>query len=848
MNTAPEQSSFWNEQAAIWLQRLGSSREGLSAAEALRRRSGITGKQSALLKDAKLFVRQLSNPLMLLLLGAVVLSNLLGDSPDSLIILLIVGSSALLSFIQERNAGKVVARLQEMLAVQCTVVREGVSQEVPLKQVVPGDVLQLKAGDMIPGDCIILEANELHANESSLTGESYPVRKEPGVIPASTVLSKRTNCLWEGTSIVSGHATALVVYTDKQTVFGQIATAANRSGETSFEKGIRDFGMMLMKITLVLAVAILIMNLLTGKSVFDAALFALALAVGMAPELLPAITTIAMSAGAKRLLQKKVLVRRLNAIQNLGEVSLLCTDKTGTITEGAIQVTGCVDVTGAESNYVKQLAWWNATLETGYVNPIDKAVEQLQPADVAPVKCLGEVPYDFIRKRLTIGVAKNSGNLLICKGAFNTVIEICEQVRLNDGSIADIAAYREQLLSQCAHYGDSGMRVIAICYKTFADVPVTVALESRMIFAGFILLKDPVKAEMQDTLHRLKQLHVDLKIITGDNRNIARSAAIQLGIKEPVVMTGETLLQTSPEALVHLARKVHIFAEVEPQQKERIILALKQHHTVAYMGDGINDVAAIHAADAGISVNNAVDVAREAADFVLLEKNLMVIAEGIQEGRKTFANTLKYIFINTGSTFGNMISVAAASVFLPFLPMLPKQILMTNFLTDFPFLSVSTDRVDREQHERPGKWNLRMVRRYMVVFGLHSTLFDLLTFFTLTKLLQASAGTFQTGWFVESVLTELFILFIIRTRRAFYKSRPGQLLLILSSIALLLTISLPYLPVASAFGLMPLPPVILALMTGLALTYMLTAELLKHWFFKNYRKRFLKISLNSRST
>lgn len=772
---------------------------------------------------------------MLLLIGAVILSAFLGDTSDVFIILFIVLSTGLLSFFQERSAGKVVEKLQSMISLKCTVVREGKNQQIDSDKIAVGDVLLFKAGDMIPADCLIIESNELHANESSLTGESYPVRKEAGPIDEQTELTKRSNCLWEGSNIVSGNAKALVIQTGNDTIFGSIAQSATTIVETSFERGIKTFGYFLMKITLVLSIFILIVNLLNDKNVIESALFALALAVGMAPELLPAITTIAMSAGAKRMLEKKVIVKKLAAIQNLGEVSLLCTDKTGTITEGVIEVCRMVNPFDEEDTFVKDLAYWNAFFETGYANPIDEALKQLQPQSIKQPEKLGEVPYDFIRKRLSIGIKKADESILISKGAFKEILSICNKIRITDSTNKDIDQYLPELEHRFEQFGAKGLRVIAICYKNCNGSIISKDTEKEMIFAGFILLQDPIKQGIIETIEELKKLQIKLKIITGDNRNVAKSIALNIGIENPVIMTGEELIKTSPEALVQLAKKVHIFAEVEPQQKERIIQSLRKNFTVAYMGDGINDVSAINAADIGISVENAVDVAKEAADFVLMEKKLSVLIDGIKEGRKTFANTLKYIFINTGSTFGNMFSMAAASLVLPFLPMLPKQILLMNFITDFPYLTVASDNVDEEQLKKPGKWNLKLIRNYMLIFGLHSSIFDITTFLILFYVLKVKESAFQTGWFIESILTELFILFIIRTHKNFFKSKPGKYLFILSSIGLVITVLFPYLSFANEIGLVPMPLSNFLIIMGIVVTYIITADFLKVWFFKKFR-------------
>ncbi len=835
-----QENNFWQFDSNYWFQKLGSSDKGLSkitAAKMLSESKVSKKNKPIFIKDLALFIGQFKSPLMLLLIGAVLLSGFLGDTSDVFIILFIVLFTGLLSFFQERNASRIVEKLQSMIALKSNVLRDGQVQEIISSEIVTGDILLLKAGDMLPADCLIIEANELHANEASLTGESYPTAKQSGILDANIELAKRTNCLWEGTNIVSGTAKAIVINTGINTIFGNIAQSASTTVETTFEKGIKDFGFFLMKITLVLSVFILVVNLLNHKSIIESALFALALAVGMAPELLPAITTIAMSAGAKRMLEKKVIVKKLASIQNLGEINLLCTDKTGTITEGAIKVSGTVDGLGIENEFVKELAYWNAFFETGYANPIDEALKMLTLESKIKAVKFGEIPYDFIRKRISIAVTVDADKFLITKGAYTQIISICTQVRLSDGSVENIENHKVEIDKKYEQFGIDGLRSIGICYKNTVANSITKEDETEMIFAGFILLEDPVKAGIIETIEELRKLQVNLKIISGDNKNVAKSIALKIGIENPVVMTGQELLAVSPEALKQLVRKTHIFAEVEPQQKEHIIQALRKTYTVAYLGDGINDVSAISAADVGISVENAVDVAREAADFVLMEKDLMVIIDGIKEGRKTFANTLKYIFINTGSTFGNMFSVAIASLILPFLPMLPKQILLTNFITDFPYLTIASDNVDPEELNKPGKWNLKIIRNYMIIFGIHSSIFDVITFLVLLYVLKVKESAFQTAWFVESILTELFILFIIRTHKNFFKSQPGKYLFILSILGLILTISLPYMPFADQIGLSPLPFLNLGIMLGIVAAYIITADMLKVWFFKNYKTR-----------
>ena len=748
------------------------------------------------------------------------------------IILFILIATGVLSFWQERNAGRAVEKLQSMIQLKSNVMRDGKPMEVASNEVVSGDLLVFKSGDIIPADCYLIEVNELFVNEASLTGESYPVRKTLDAVDEAAPLAKRKNSLWQGSNVVSGTAKAIVVHTGEETIFGSITQSISNVTETTFEKGIKQFGFFLMKITIVFSVAILSLNLIFHRPLFDSILFALALAIGMAPELLPAIMTIAMSAGAKRMLEKKVIVKKLSSIQNLGEINLLCTDKTGTITEGMITIAGMKDISGAENPFIKKIAFLNATFETGFSNPIDDAIKQMKE-DITGYTKLGEIPYDFIRKRLSIAVNNGKESMLISKGAVKNVLQICNRVLAKDGTISDLGNQQDNFNKQFADYSNEGFRVIGICYKPITQSTIVTDDEKEMIFAGFILMEDPLKAGITEAIANLGVLGVKIKIITGDNRFVAAHIGKKVGMSSENILTGPEIEKMRPEALVIKAAATDIFAEIEPNQKEMIIHALqKAGFATAYMGDGINDVAAINAADAGISISNAVDVAREAADFVLLEKDLSVLVAGIREGRKTFTNTLKYILINTGATFGNMFSVAIASLTLPFLPMLPKQILLTNFLTDFPYMAVSSDNVDEEQLEKPGKWNIKQIRSFMVVFGIHSSLFDVATFVLLYKILTVDEQHFQTGWFVESILTELFILFIIRTRKPFIKSLPGKNLIWLSLLSLILTTVLVYVPISKSLGLVALPLTIFAGITSILLVYVITADMLKRFFFR----------------
>ena len=831
---------FWSYSQEKIFSDLKTGNTGITSSVAQQRLAESQPKKkikSLFLRDVILFFNQFKSPLVLLLVVADILSAFLGETSDVFIILSILLATGTLSFWQERNAGRAVEKLQSLIQLTCTVIRDGTTKEIPSHEVVYGDLLTFKSGDIIPADCYLIDVNELNVNEASLTGESYPARKKLDVSDEAAALAKRKNCLWQGSNVVSGTAKAIVVNTGENTIFGSIAKSISTSTETAFEKGIRSFGYFLMQITVALAGLILILNLvfhqpITHAVLFNSVLFALALAIGMAPELLPAIMTIAMSAGAKRMLEKKVIVKKLSSIQNLGEINLLCTDKTGTISEGIIKIAGTPDAKGTESLFVKKLAYLNANFETGFSNPIDDAIKELKE-DVSGYTKIGEIPYDFIRKRLSVAVNDGKESMLISKGSVKNILEVCTLVRLDNGETINIQEQVAALQQKFVDYSNEGYRVIAVCYKPITQTTIAREDEHDMIFAGFMLMEDPLKQGIEDAIKEINLLGIAIKIITGDNRFVAAHVGKKLGINSDQILTGPEIEKMRPEALVAKVSNIEIFAEIEPQQKEMIIKALQSAgFTLAYMGDGINDVAAINAADAGISINNAVDVAREAADFVLLEKDLSVLAAGIREGRRTFTNTLKYILINTGATFGNMFSVAIASLMLPFLPMLPIQILLTNFLTDIPYMAVSSDNVDEEQLEKPGKWNLKQIRNFMIVFGFHSSIFDVITFITLYNILKVNVGMFQTGWFLESILTELFILFIIRTRKSVLKSIPGKNLILLSIFSFIATFVLMYVPFAASLGLFALGLKTLAAISLIILLYVVTADILKRIFFK----------------
>jgi Mg2+-importing ATPase len=743
--------------------------------------------------------------------------------------------SGLLGFWQERGAVHAVAKLLALVQIRAAVRRDGQVKEVPVEEIVPGDVALLKAGDVIPGDCSLLESKDLFVNEAALTGETFPVEKEAGVLAPDLPLSQRTSVLFMGTHVVSGTATALVVLTGRATEFGQVsAQLALKAPETEFERGVRRFGYFLMEVTLLLVIAIFAINVFLKRPVLESFLFSLALAVGLTPQLLPAIISINLALGAKRMAAGQVIVKRLAAIENFGSMNVLCADKTGTLTAGVVQLHSAQGLEGRESEKVLFYAYLNAFFETGFANPIDQAIRKHCCPDISGYRKLDEVPYDFLRKRLSILVAKGGEHLMIAKGALTNVLAACSQAENGQGQVVELAGVREEIMERFAGFSAQGLRTLGIAYRHLGtETAITKDQETGMTFLGFLLVYDPPKEGIIDTIRQMKRLGVSLKIITGDNALVAASVGRQVGFAHPDVLTGPEIARLSDEALLRKAQETRVFAEVEPNQKERLIRTLRQGgHVVGFMGDGINDVSALHAADVSISVDSAVDVAKEAADIVLLEKDLGVLIQGIHAGRTTFANTLKYVFMATSANFGNMFSMAGASLFLSFLPLLPKQILLTNLLTDLPEMTIATDSVDRELVEKPRRWDIKFIRKFMITFGVISSVFDYLTFGALLWILQATEAQFRTGWFQESVISAAIIVLVIRSRRPFFQSLPGKYLLTATLLVVAATIIFPYTPLAVFFNFQPLSLEFLALIGLIILLYIGSAEVAKRFFYR----------------
>ncbi len=836
--SSAEEEAFWSRTPNEAMEQLGVTMSGLASSEIENRQKKYgknSLKKSSDISAILLFLMQFKSPLTILLIAAAILSVFLGDHTNANIIFAIVFISSALGFWQEKGASEAVAELLKMVQIRCLALRDGNEKEIPVDAVVPGDIVRLAAGDIVPGDGLIIKTQGLFIDEAAFTGESFPVEKNVGISSFDTPLAKRCNVVYMGSHVISGSALILIAATGKNTEFGKISSRlAIKAPETDFERGIRRFGFMLMEVTLLFTAIIFALNVYLHKPVLDSFMFSLALAIGFTPQLLPAIITINLSKGAREMAKKKVIVKRLAAIENFGGMNVLCSDKTGTVTLGKANVKDAIDALGNSSGKVYYYAWLNASLQRGFHNPMDTAICEGYAGEKTKCEAFAEIPYDFIRKRLSVCVAIDGQPMTITKGAVNTMLEICTMIELSDGSVEPIENHRAEIMQQCQTLGNQGLRALGVAYKHISMGNFTITDENNMTFIGFIVVFDPLKHDAMQAVNDLNELGVSIKIITGDNELVARNLMKQLGNENPAVVTGSQMLQLSDRAFFHQAQQAHIFAEVDPNQKERIILTLKKNgNVVGFMGDGINDAAALHAADVGISVDSAVDVAKEAADIVLLTSDLDVLKNGIIEGRKTFANTLKYIFMATSANFGNMFSMAGASLFLSFLPLLPKQILFTNLLTDFPEITIASDRVDAVSISKPIRWDLKFIKRFMIIFGALSSVFDYCTFGLLLHVMNADEKLFQTGWFVESVVSAALIVLVVRTRLPFFRSLPGKYLATATIVVVVFTLAIPFFPLRSLFEFIQLPAIYFMWITLIVAAYIISAEIIKKWFYKS---------------
>ncbi|RFO96929.1 magnesium-translocating P-type ATPase [Rhodoferax lacus] len=800
------------------------------------------------------FLAYFRNPLVLILLAASALSALTGDRSGALIIGVIVVMSVTLDFVQAHRAGAAADKLALQVAVMASALRDGVPMEVPVFDLVPGDVVLLSAGSLVPADSTLLEAHDFFVNQAQLTGEPFPIEKKAATAKPQP---KAQDATWDldasdriflGSSVVSGSATALIGRTGSATAIGQIAVDLNRTAPpTAFEQGTRQFGMLIMRLTLLMVLFTLLVNVALHRPLLESFLFAVALAVGLTPELLPMVVSVTLTKGALRMAALQVIVKRPSAIQDMGAMDVLCTDKTGTLTEARIKLEKHTDAMGQPSERVLQLAYLNSFFESGLKSPLDDAILQHTEQDVTGWTKVDEVPFDFERRRVSVLLQLAAGHgqtqpqvqpqrQLIVKGAPEDILKLCTHYESTDGRELPLdSAARAQIDAVFNQLGEEGFRVLGVAWRaTAADLQhAVVSDESALVFAGFAAFLDPPKASAGLALQAMAASGVAVKIVTGDNERVTRHVCEQLGVPIVGLLTGTEIATMNDDALRARVESVNLFCRVNPSQKNRIILALKARgHVVGYLGDGINDAPSLHTADVGISVKDAVDVAQQAAAMILLEHDLMVLHAGILEGRRTFGNVMKYIMMATSSNFGNMFSMAAATVFLPFLPMLPLQILLNNLMYDVSEIALPLDDVDSEDLAAPKRWSMAFIRNFMLTIGPISSLFDFLTFYLLIRLIDADEALFHTGWFVESIATQVLVIFVIRTRRNPLRSHPNRWLVLTSLGVVVAAMALPFTPLAPLLGFVPLPPAYFGLLTVLLVLYLLMVEGAKQWFYR----------------
>ena len=819
---------------ALILEQFHTSEQGLTNQEAKERLAAIGPNELAVVRRTaglQQLLAFLANPLVVILLLASIFAALLGEAINAMIIATMVLLSVALNFFQTYRSQRAVEQLRKGVALTSLALRDGSWVELPRRELVPGDVIRLAAGDLVPADARLLQAVSLHVQQASLTGESMPVEKEARDLTSATKnLANARNMVYLGTSVVSGTATAVITLTGRATAFGDVAARlATRPPETEFERGLKTFGFLIMRTVFFLVLFVFLVNIAFRHNPFDSLLFAVALAVGLTPEFLPMITTVTLARGASHMAKRKVIVKNLAAIQNVGSMDILCSDKTGTLTSGNMVLDQHLDPFGNPSERVLLLAYLNSYHETGIKSPLDTAILQHDPLDIQAYRKLAEIPFDFERRRLSVVVECDGQPLLITKGAPESVLEVCSSYEV-DGkrSVFDAEA---RARCEATHRGLSaqGYRVLAVAYRSVPDREnYGIDNEKDVVLTGFVTFFDPPLEDATIMLQALHTAGVEVKILTGDNELVTQHVCSQVGLSPERIVLGDELDTMSDVALTHVAEQANVFARVSPAQKNRILLALKRRsHVVGFLGDGINDAPSLHAADVGISVATAVDVAKDAAEIILLERSLQALHDGILEGRKAFGNVMKYVLMGTSSNFGNMFSMAGASLFLPFLPMLPTQILLNNFLYDLSQVTIPTDHVDASFMLKPRQWDIRLIRDFMLYIGPISSIYDFLTFFIMLRVFHASEALFHTGWFVESLATQTLVLFIIRTAGNPFHSRPSLPLTITALLAVGVGLLLPFTPLGNTVGFTPLPGLYFLFLMGMTVTYLLLVELVK---------------------
>ena len=826
-------------------EQLASSEQGLMAEEASKRLDKYGPNDTTGLKHTPpvvQFLRLFLNPLVAILLVASVVSALLGDRINASIIIVIVLLSNILNFVQTYRSQSAVEKLRSDVAPTASVLRSGKWLERPRRELVPGDIIRLTAGDLVPADARLVQATDLHVQQAALTGESLPVDKgADDVSDATESFADAHNSVFLGTSVVSGLGIALVTATGRKTAFGDIAVRlASRAPVTEFERGIKSFGLLIMETVFFLVIFIVLVGVVGHHQPFETVLFAISLAVGLTPEFLPMITTVTLGQGALRMSRKKVIVKHLESIQNFGSIDILCSDKTGTLTSGETKLEAYLDLSDKESERVLLFGYLNSSNQTGIKSPLDEAVLRHGPVDSSGYTKIDEIPFDFERRCLSVVVRHENDYILITKGAPESVLALCTEYEGADGERKPLdgvsGEVRAKYVNMYRDLSSQGYRVLAVAYRFLPQKEkYRKTDEQSLVLLGFLNFADPPKADVAQVLQALKSDGVQVKILTGDNELVTRHVCQQVGIESDRIVLGSEIERMTDPALAQVVGEVNVFARVSPAQKNRIILALKSRkHVVGYMGDGINDAPSLHAADVGITVSTGVDVAKDAADIILLEQSLQVLHDGILEGRRAFGNVIKYLLMGTSSNFGNMFSMAGAYVFLPFLPMLPSQILLNNFLYDLSQVTIPTDNVDASYVRKPQHWDIKLIRNFMLFIGPVSSIFDFLTFFIMLRVFNAGEVLFHTGWFVESLATQTLVLFIIRTAGNPLRSRPSVPLAITTVVIVLVGFVLPYTPLAAPLGFTPLPALYFLFLLGMIVVYLFLVELVKRRLMRRY--------------
>ena len=785
------------------------------------------------------FLDHFRNLLVIILLIAAAISVFVGEFVNATIIFIIVFISVTLDFFQEFKAGNAADLLHKKIISKVSVLRDGKQLELSITEIVPGDLVFLAAGNIVPADARVLAARDFYINQSALTGEPFPVVKTAGSEDPDKPLSEAGNYIFLGTSVVSGTATAIITRTGMSTEFGRVArTLVARPPETEFERGLKQFSYLMSKFVFTLVIFVFFINALFRHGVLESLLFSVALAVGMTPELLPMILSLNLSKGSIAMSEKGAIVKHPESIQNFGSMDILCTDKTGTLTENEIALVRHLDTEGNDSENVLLYSYINSYFDSGLKNPLNDAILKFRHIDIEVYRKIDEIPFDYLRKRVSVIVSTGTGRILIAKGAPEEVLRVCS-FRERGGVVEPLTDDgRAQINTIYQTQSTEGFRTLAICYRPVADdqEQFSVSDEKEMILVGLVTFIDPPKESARDSVRQLTRSGIELKILTGDNDLVTKKTCELIGLEVKGVLMGSEVEHMDEETLSRVVGNVTIFSRMTPIQKNRVMIALKRNgHVVGFMGDGINDAPSIRQADVGISVENAVDIAKESADIILLKNDLRVLNDGVLEGRKTFGNTMKYILMGTSSNFGNMFSVAGASLFLKFLPMLPIQILLNNLLYDVSESTIPTDNVDASYISTPKKWDIEFIKKFIMIFGPISSLFDFFTFFILLFVFQAGAPLFQTAWFVESICTQTLVIFVIRTRVVpFWQSRPSKLLVISTLLIVLVACILPFTIIGSIFGFVELPLSFFAVLAVLVIGYIMIVELAKRWFYRKY--------------